>query len=81
MNSKRLLEAERIVQRRLQPHTGLALGLKTGERAEGAAAARAAFNDKELATLSWAIAAINAWNRMGIGFRAEPGKYKPPAAH
>lgn len=39
-------------------------------------AARAAFSDKELADLSWAIAAINAWNRMAIGMRAEPGKYR-----
>src|SRR6185369_2629864 len=31
--------------------------------------ARAQFNDRELADLTWAIAAINAWNRMGIGFR------------
>ncbi len=35
------------------------------------------FTDKELADLSWAIAAINAWNRLAIGFRAEPGKYTP----
>lgn len=34
------------------------------------------FNDKELADLSWAIAAINAWNRMGIGFRAKAGVYQ-----
>jgi AhpD family alkylhydroperoxidase len=44
-------------------------------------AARAQFNDKELADLSWAIAAINAWNRIAIGFRAEPGRYRPPVAH
>lgn len=36
------------------------------------AAARAQFGDKELADLSWAIAAINAWNRIAIGFRAVP---------
>ena len=35
-------------------------------------AARAVFNDKELADLSWAIAAINAWNRIAIGFRVPP---------
>jgi AhpD family alkylhydroperoxidase len=41
---------------------------------------RAQFSDKELADLSWAIAAINAWNRIAIGFRATPGQYTP-AAH
>ena len=39
---------------------------------EAFAAARAQFNDKELADLSWAIAAINAWNRIAIGFRSTP---------
>jgi len=38
---------------------------------------RAQFDDKQLAELTWAIAAINAWNRMAIGFRAQPGAYKP----
>lgn len=41
--------------------------------------AHAHFDDKELAELSWAIALINAWNRMAIAFRAEPGAYKPRA--
>jgi AhpD family alkylhydroperoxidase len=36
------------------------------------AAARAQFNDKELASLTWAVAAINAWNRLSIAFRNEP---------
>jgi AhpD family alkylhydroperoxidase len=35
------------------------------------------FNDRELADLSLVISTINAWNRLAIGFRAEPGKYKP----
>lgn len=38
---------------------------------------REQFNDKELADLTMAIAAINAWNRMAISFRASPGGYKP----
>ncbi len=38
---------------------------------------RAQFDDKQLAELTWAIAAINAWNRMAIGFRAQPGAYRP----
>jgi alkylhydroperoxidase family enzyme len=38
---------------------------------------RGHFSEKETADLSWAIATINSWNRMAIGFRAEAGKYKP----
>ncbi len=30
------------------------------------------FNDKELAELTFVIAAINAWNRFGIGFAMQP---------
>ena len=39
------------------------------------------FNEKELVDLTLAIAAINAWNRMAISLRAEPGKYQPAPAH
>jgi AhpD family alkylhydroperoxidase len=42
-------------------------------------AVREHFQDQELADLSWAIAAINAWNRLAIGFRTTPGTYKPRA--
>jgi AhpD family alkylhydroperoxidase len=38
---------------------------------------RGHFSDKELADLTWAIAAINAWNRVGIAFRSEAGSYRP----
>ncbi len=38
---------------------------------------RAQFDDKELADLSYAIAAINAWNRLAIGFRMVAGRYQP----
>jgi AhpD family alkylhydroperoxidase len=38
---------------------------------------RAHFGEKELADLSWAVAAINAWNRVAIASRAEAGTYKP----
>ena len=38
---------------------------------------RGHFSDKELADLTWAVAAINAWNRVAIAFRSEAGKYKP----
>ncbi|MFO0784540.1 MAG: carboxymuconolactone decarboxylase family protein [Phycisphaerales bacterium] len=44
-------------------------------------AARAHFADRELADLTWAIAAINAWNRIGIAFRSVPGAYQPPKVH
>ena len=35
------------------------------------------FSDKEIADLTWAIATINAWNRIAIAFRAKAGDYKP----
>ena len=35
------------------------------------------FSEKELVDLTWAIAAINAWNRIAISFRSVPGKYQP----
>ncbi len=42
------------------------------------------FTDKEVADLTFVITTINAWNRLAISFRAEPGRYKsklvPPAA-
>lgn len=41
---------------------------------EAFAAVRTQFTDKELADLSWAIAAINSWNRIAIGFRVTPAK-------
>jgi len=46
---------------------------------EDFAAVRAHFQDKELAELTWAIAAINSWNRIAIAFRATPGAYKARA--
>ncbi|MFA6044704.1 MAG: carboxymuconolactone decarboxylase family protein [Phycisphaerales bacterium] len=42
------------------------------------AALREHFTDAQVAELSWCIAAINAWNRIAIGFRATPGLYQPP---
>ena len=41
------------------------------------AEARQHFSEKELVDLSWAIIAINAWNRLAIPFRSEPGHYQP----
>src|SRR5688572_5110964 len=42
-------------------------------------AVRGHFSDKELADLTWAVAGINAWNRVSIAFRSEAGAYKPAA--
>jgi AhpD family alkylhydroperoxidase len=39
------------------------------------------FTEKELADLTLAVAAINAWNRLAIASRAEPGKYQPSRVH
>jgi AhpD family alkylhydroperoxidase len=39
--------------------------------------AAAVFEEDELAQLVWAIVAINAWNRIAIATRMEPGKYEP----
>lgn len=35
------------------------------------------FDEKELADLTFAVAAINAWNRLAISSRAVPGTYQP----
>jgi AhpD family alkylhydroperoxidase len=40
---------------------------------------RPAFDESELVKLTLAIAYINAWNRIAVGFRAEPGTYQPRA--
>jgi AhpD family alkylhydroperoxidase len=42
--------------------------------------AKAQFSDEELANLSIVVVTINAWNRLGIAFRAEPGHYQPKSA-
>lgn len=42
--------------------------------------ARRHFNEKELADLTLAVAAINAWNRLAISARAPAGQYQPAAA-
>jgi AhpD family alkylhydroperoxidase len=43
-------------------------------------AARKHFSEAEIANLTFAIATINAWNRLAIAARTEPGRYKPAAA-
>ena len=39
------------------------------------------FTEEELADLTFAVATINAWNRLAIASRAEPGKYQPAKVH
>jgi AhpD family alkylhydroperoxidase len=41
--------------------------------------AAAQFPEGELVALTMAVVAINAWNRVAITFRAEPGSYQPAA--
>jgi AhpD family alkylhydroperoxidase len=38
------------------------------------------FTSREITDLTWAIVAINGWNRIAISFRSVPGEYEPPAA-
>lgn len=35
------------------------------------------FSEKEIVDLTFAVVAINAWNRLNIAFRTVPGSYKP----
>jgi AhpD family alkylhydroperoxidase len=42
---------------------------------------RAQFNEKELADLTLAVAAINAWNRLAIVARSVLGNYRPMERH
>jgi AhpD family alkylhydroperoxidase len=43
--------------------------------------AREQFSEKEIVDLTWAVAAINAWNRIAISFRSVPGLYEPKKQH
>ena len=40
-------------------------------------AARAHFDEAELARLTMAVVAINGWNRLSVAFRSEVGGYQP----
>jgi AhpD family alkylhydroperoxidase len=42
--------------------------------------AREHFSDKELVDLTFAVVAINAWNRLAVSFRSVPGTYRPDLA-
>src|SRR5262249_37325430 len=39
------------------------------------------FSEKELADLTFAVAGINAWNRLNIAARTVPGAYRPARGH
>jgi AhpD family alkylhydroperoxidase len=39
------------------------------------------FNETELANLTFALVAINGWNRLAISFRTEPGTYQSTRHH
>ena len=41
-------------------------------------AARAQFAEKELVDLTYAVVAINGWNRLSISFRSVPGSFQLP---
>ena len=41
--------------------------------------ARSQFSEPELVDLTYAVATINAWNRLAIALRTVPGTYKPAA--
>lgn len=43
--------------------------------------ARRQFSEKEISDLTLAVAAINAWNRIAISSRAQPGAYQPAKSH
>jgi len=44
---------------------------------EAFAAVKAQFSEKEIVDLTYAISAINSWNRIAISLRAVPGHYQP----
>src|SRR5215472_4236487 len=43
--------------------------------------ARANLNENEISDLTFAIATINAWNRLAISNRTVPGEYQPAKKH
>jgi AhpD family alkylhydroperoxidase len=45
------------------------------------AEARQHFTEKELGDLTWAVIAINGWNRVAISFRCMAGSYQPKNQH
>jgi alkylhydroperoxidase family enzyme len=39
------------------------------------------FSEKELSDLTFAVTAINTWNRLSIASRTVPGTYRPAKTH
>lgn len=54
----------------------LTLVAEGGANGEAWIAAREAFSEEEMVDLTWTIVAINAWNRMNIGFGVQPTKFE-----
>lgn len=52
----------------------------TGVPDEAFAEVSSHFTEREVVDLTMAVIAINAWNRVSVGFRREPGSYQPPPA-
>jgi AhpD family alkylhydroperoxidase len=48
---------------------------------EAYAEATAHLNEREISDLTFAVAAINAWNRISIAGRTPPGTYQPAQTH
>jgi AhpD family alkylhydroperoxidase len=67
-------EKERAALKWAEVITGIA---ETHAPDEAYAEVRRQFSEKEVADLTVAIATINAWNRLAIAARVEPGKYQP----
>jgi len=58
----------------------LTLVASTGVPAADFELARSEFSEAELANLTLLIIAINGWNRLGVGFRLEPGHHRARVA-
>jgi AhpD family alkylhydroperoxidase len=67
-------ERERVALALTEAMTRLAPG---GVPDDVFAAAAAVFTEHELTGVIWAVTAINAWNRIAITSRMEPGHYQP----
>ena len=52
---------------------------RTGVPDDSWEAARREFSESEMVDLTMAVVAINAWNRLAVPFRTEPGSYQPRA--
>jgi AhpD family alkylhydroperoxidase len=70
------IDRERAALTRTEAITRIGGGVSDELYAE----ARGHFSEKELVDLTWAVAAINAWNRVAISFRSVLGAYQPRKA-